>query len=324
MCTAITFKTKDTYFGRNLDLEYTYNESVTITPRNFPINFKHIGQLSNHLAIIGMAYVVDDYPLYYDAINEKGLGIAGLNFPNNAYYTNHVKNLDNIASFEFIPWVLSQCENVTDAKKFISKLTITTHSFSDNLTPTPLHWLIADKTECIVVEQTKSGLKIYKNLIGILTNNPPFNYQIFSLNNYINISNSEPKNMFSKNFKLKEYSRGMGAIGLPGDLSSSSRFVRATFTKLNSVCDNDELSSVGQFFHILSSVEQQRGCVELENKKHVITTYSSCCNLNRGIYYYTTYENRQINAIDMHKENLNNSRLILYPIINKQNINYIN
>ena len=324
MCTAITYKTSDTYFGRNLDLEYNYNESVTICPRNFELNFRYKNNIPRHLAIIGMAYIVDNYPLYYDAINEKGLGIAGLNFPENAFYTAKIEHLDNVTPFEFIPWVLSECENVNEARELISKLTIINESFNEQLPHSPLHWMIADKECSIVVEQTKNGLIIYENPVGVMTNNPKFDYHLLSLNNYINISNSKPKNQFSNTIKLKEYSRGMAGIGLPGDLSSNSRFIKATFTKLNSISNTSESESVGQFFHILSSVEQQRGCVEVENGKYEITAYTSCCNLNKGIYYYTTYENRQINAVDMHKEDLESSCLLHYPLKNKQNINYIN
>ena len=86
MCTAVSYKTKDHYFGRNLDLEYSYHETVTVTPRNKRFVFRHVEDVLRHPAMIGMAYVVDDDPLYYEATNESGLSIAGLNFPGNAQY----------------------------------------------------------------------------------------------------------------------------------------------------------------------------------------------------------------------------------------------
>jgi len=187
-----------------------------------------------------------------------------------------------------------------------------------------LHWLIADKKEAIVVESTANGLFIHDNPVGVLTNNPPFCEQLFSLNNYMNLSPNEPENRFGGDLKLKTYSRGMGAIGLPGDLSSQSRFIRASFVKCNSVSEEDELSSVGQFFHILSSVEQQRGCCVTENGKWEITLYSSCINPQKGIYYYTTYTNHQITAVDMFKENLEGKSLILYGLETREQINFQN
>lgn len=112
----------------------------------------------------------------------------------------------------------------------------------------------------------------------------------------------------------------MGAIGLPGDLSSQSRFVRTAFVKMNSVSEDGELESVSQFFHILNSVDQQRGCCNLGNDKYEITIYTSCCNATKGIYYYTTYDNHQITAVNMNKENLEGDKLIRYPLIKEEQI----
>lgn len=320
MCTAVTYKTNDFYFGRTLDYEYSYMEEVTITPRNYPFKFKEKETINNHYAIIGMAYVAEEYPLYYDAINEKGLGIAGLNFVGNAYYNEPVEGKDNIAQFEFIPWILSQCATIEDAKKLIKKINLTNIPFNEQLPLAQLHWIIADKNEAITVEAVEEGIKIYENPVGVLTNNPPFDKQMFSLNNYINLSNKTPEDKFAQNLNLQRYSRGMGAIGLPGDLSSQSRFVRASFVKMNSISAEGENESVSQFFHILNSVDQQRGCCELEDGKYEITIYTSCCNATKGIYYYTTYDNHQITAVDMRKEDLNINKLIRYPLIKNEQI----
>lgn len=320
MCTAITYKTKDFYFGRTLDYEISYGDEVTITPRNYEFNFRHKQNLKNHYAIIGMAYVTENYPLYYEAVNEKGLGIAGLNFVGNAQYNKKIKGKDNITQFEFIPWILSQSTTVKEAKKLIEKINFLDEPFSTNLPLAQLHWIISDSIESITVEAVKDGIKIYENPVGVLTNNPTFDKQMFELNNYMNLSTKSPKNTFAKSLNLEKYSRGMGAIGLPGDLSSQSRFIRAAFVKMNSISKEEEKESVSQFFHILNSVEQQRGCCELDDGIFEITIYTSCCNASKGIYYYTTYDNHQITAIDMHKENLNSENLIRYPLIKDEQI----
>lgn len=320
MCTAIAYKTKDFYFGRTLDYEISYGDEVTITPRNYEFNFRHKQNIKNHYAIIGMAYVTENYPLYYEAVNEKGLGIAGLNFIGNAQYNKKIEGKDNITQFEFIPWILSQSTTVKEAKKLIEKINFLDEPFSPNLPLAQLHWIISDSIESITVEAVKDGIKIYENPVGVLTNNPTFDKQMFELNNYMNLSTKSPKNTFAKSLSLDKYSRGMGAIGLPGDLSSQSRFIRAAFVKMNSVSKEEEKESVSQFFHILNSVEQQRGCCELDDGIFEITIYTSCCNASKGIYYYTTYDNHQITAIDMHKENLNSENLIRYPLIKDEQI----
>ena len=324
MCTAATYKTKDFYFGRTLDYEFSYKEEVTITPRNYEFKFRNKEAISNHYAIIGMAYVAENYPLYYDAINEKGLGMAGLNFVGNAHYNEPEQEKDNIAQFEFIPWILSQCATTKEAKTLIEKINLLNVSFNAQLPLAQLHWIISDAEEAITVEAVKEGIKVYDNPVGVLTNNPPFDKQLFALNNYMNLSNKSPKNTFSADLELQQYSRGMGAIGLPGDLSSQSRFVRVAFVKMNSVSSDEENESVSQFFHILNSVDQQRGCCQLDDGKYEITIYTSCCNATKGIYYYTTYNNHQITAVDMHKENLDGNQLIRYPLISGEHINYQN
>ena len=324
MCTAITYSTKDHYFGRNLDLEFSYHEEVTIAPRKFPFVFRRQNRIEQHYALIGMAYVVDDYPLYYDATNEKGLSMAGLNFPGNADYKNECPDLDNITPFEFIPWVLCQCASVEEAKKMLARINLVNLNFSQELPLSPLHWMIADQKETIVVESVKDGLKVYDNPVGVMTNNPTFDKQLFSLNNYMNLSPEPAQNAFAKELELDEYSRGMGAIGLPGDLSSSSRFVKAAFTRMNSVSGSSEEESVSQFFHILGSVEQQRGCVHLGENKYEITIYSSCCNMDKCIYYYKTYENSQITAVGLFDEDLNGEKLVRYPLRKELQIQYEN
>lgn len=325
MCTAATYKTKDFYFGRTLDYEFSYGDEITITPRNFPFTFRDSGErLDSHYALIGMAHVAGDYPLYYDAINEKGLGMAGLNFVGNAVYREKTEGKSNVAQFEFIPWILSKCANLEEAKALLKNVNITNTQFSEKLPTAQLHWIIADKSGCIIVESVSDGVKIYDNPVGVLTNNPPFPEQMFRLNDFMHLSPKSPENRFSKDLSLHTYSRGMGAMGLPGDLSSQSRFVRVAFTKMNSVSGDSESESVSQFFHILGSVDQQRGCCDVGNEEYEITLYTSCCNADKGIYYYTTYENHQISAVDMNKENLDSSEIVRYPVLTGENIHYQN
>ena len=320
MCTAITYKTSDHYFGRNLDLEYSFQEQVVITPRNFPFRFRKVKDLEYHYALIGMGIVVEDYPLYYDATNEKGLSMAGLNFPGYADYKAEMSQKDNVSPFEFIPWILGQCATVQEAKKLLENLNLVLINFSEKLPLSPLHWIIADKECSITVESVKDGLNIHDNPVGVLTNNPTFDFQMFHLNNYMSLSTKQPVNNFSDKLSLELYSRGMGAMGLPGDFSSTSRFVKAVFTKFNSVSGDSECQSVNQFFHILGEVAFPRGCVCLGEDKYEITVYSSCCNTDKGIYYYKTYENSEIHGVDMNRENLESDKLIAYKLVEQQEI----
>lgn len=321
MCTAATYKTNDFYFGRTLDYESSYGEEIVIMPRNFRLDFLSEGICEKHYAVIGTAHIAGGYPLFYDAVNEKGLCMAGLNFVGNAHYFKNKNGKSNIAQYEFIPWILGKCTSTDEAKELISNINITDTPFSEHMPVGQLHWIIADKNSAITVESVSDGIKVYDNPLGVLTNNPPFDEQMFRLNDYMHLSSRQPKNTFSDKLELKAYSRGMGAIGLPGDLSSQSRFVRVAFVKANSVSGKGETESVSQFFHILGSVNQPRGCCEVADGKYEITIYTSCCNADKGIYYYTTYNNHRISAVDMRKESLDGNELISYPMITEEKIN---
>lgn len=314
MCTAVSWKSNHHYLGRNLDLHYSYPEAVTIAPRNYPFYFRKMPPLEKHFAMIGVAAVVEDYPLYYEATNEKGLSMAGLNFPESAHYCEVAENTDNVSPFELIPWILGQCACVTEALELLQRVNLVNIPFAPQLPLTPLHWLLSDKEQSIAVESTIQGLRLYQDDVGILTNEPPFDYHMFHLRTFLQTSPKPALDRFSGSYQLISFSNGMGSFGLPGDYSSSSRFIRAAFVKLNSLSDGTEVGDISQFFHILKSVSMPRGCVEIQPDEYEITRYSSCCNTDKGIYYYTTYDSTQITAVDMYRIDLNGKKLTSYPL----------
>ena len=313
MCTAVNMTTAHHYFGRNLDLEYSYQEEVVVTPRSYPFRFRHAPASDSHYAMIGMATVMDGVPLYYEATNERGVSMAGLNFPGSADYKPMAEGKDNIAPFEFIPWVLSRCADMSEVRACLSRVSVLAERYNDSLPLQPLHWMISWQDESIVVESVADGLHICENPVGVMTNNPPFETQLFGLNNYMSLSPVQPENAFAPGLPMTLYSNGMGALGLPGDLSSASRFVRVAYTKMNSACGDSEAESVNQFFHILGSVAMTRGAVLVHGKLE-ITIYSCCCNADTGVYYYTTYENSRITGVDMHREDLDGDRIVRFPL----------
>lgn len=313
MCTAITYHTKNHYFGRNLDYETRFGEQVVFMPRRYRLRYKYQASSDEHFAMLGMAVMAGGYPLYFDAVNEKGLAMACLHFVGNAFYAQpDVKDeFTDIAPYELILWVLSQCETTAQVRVLLQTTRLVAMPFSEEFPLSPLHFMIADKESCIVIEPLQDGLKIYDNPVGVLTNNPPFPFHMANLCNYMNLTSKAAVNRFSDKFPLDAFSRGMGAVGLPGDVSSPSRFIRAAFVRANSVSGDGEKESVNQFFHILSSVEQVRGCVRLTSDQYEITTYSCCCNLEKGIYYYRTYEDFEIREVCMREMDLEGRECIL-------------
>ncbi len=312
MCTAVCYKTKSFYFGRTLDNDVSYGEEVVVTPRRFPFSFRHAGQAGEHYAMIGTAFVPDGFPLYYDAVNEKGLCAAGLNFVGSAFYGKGEGDKVGLAQFEFIPYLLGSCASVREAAAALQNITVLDEPYNTGMPPAKLHWLIADRKEAVTLECTGEGMRLYENPVGVLTNEPPFPVQMFRLNDFMGLSPCEPKNTFSRKLPLRAYSRGMGALGLPGDLSSSSRFVRAAFAARNAVSGSGEAESVAQFFHILGFVSQPRGCAAA-GEGYEVTIYSACCNADAGVYYYSTYEDPAVRAVDMRREDLGGKVLARYP-----------
>ncbi|RDY26840.1 linear amide C-N hydrolase [Romboutsia weinsteinii] len=329
MCTALTLTTKDGYhlFGRNMDLEYSFNQSIDLVPRNF----SYINKITNETektkyAMIGMGIIMDNHPLFAEAMNEKGLACAGLNFPGYAHWEEtSIEGKTNIAPYDVILWILANFETIEQLKPELEKLNIVGKPFAKS-TPLPtLHWIVTDKKgDCIVIEKTKDKLTVFDNKVGVLTNSPTFDWHITNLNNYMGITPYQPSDMTWSDQQLKPLGQGAGGFGLPGDFSSTSRFVKVAFLRSNVAFSEAENSGIIEFFHILNGVAFVRGSVETPEQKNDITQYTSCMCQEKGIYYYNTYNNNQIRVIDMNKENLDDDKIKIFEYKDKLNMEYEN
>ena len=319
MCTAISLDGKHHLFGRTLDVDRPYGEEIIVVPRNHTLAFRHESPKGTHPGLIGIGCVRNGIPLFFDAINESGLYAAGLNFPISAKYHPFASGKHNIASFEFITWILSECETLYAAKELLKNTNITDDIFSNELSPTPLHWLIADKSGSIAVESLPDGLKIHENKFGVLTNEPPFEYHSAHIADFIQLTPDAPKNIICPEQEIMPYSRGMGAIGLPGDFSSASRFVRAFFVKTHceAISENDEIN---RFFHVTDSVSVPFGCVKNENGKNMYTRYASCADTENSCYYFTTYNCRKIRFVKADNNFFDSKDLSVVPLDSSQEI----
>ncbi|MDM8303122.1 linear amide C-N hydrolase, partial [Limosilactobacillus vaginalis] len=218
-----------------------------------------------------------------------------------------------------------QCKNVTEARKLLSNLNLVKIDFSAKLHLSPLHWLIADKSgEEIVVESTAEGLNVYDNPVGVLTNNPEFPKQLLNLSNYQSISPAYPENTLIPEVKLSTYSRGFGSRFLPGGMDSESRFVKEVFTKAHAPKGKSEIENITDYFHNLHAVEQQKGLDQVAPGQFEYTIYSDGINLTTGTFYYSTYDNNQINAVKLEEDKLEQTELLQYPLQSKQTINFQN
>lgn len=329
MCTSLSIKSNKghNFFGRNMDLAYDFNQSVLIIPRNYQLQNKVTGDMAkNKYAIIGMGTIIDNHPTLADGMNEKGLACAGLNFDGYSYVEeNIVPGKKNIAPYDFIYWVVANHETVDEVKQTIENLELVKVPINER-TPLPtLHWMIVDKTgKSIVVEKTKDKFAVYDNPVGVMTNNPTFDWHLTNLNEYMKITPNHPQNVKWSDRELTPLGVGAGTLGIPGDFESVSRFVRIAYIRAHMPSIEDDITAVTQFLHMLDYVIMVKGGVITKEGLEDITRYSSCMDQERGIYYYRNYNNNRINAIDMHKEDLDSTEIKLFPYLETQDINYQN
>lgn len=328
MCTALSIKSKEgiNFFGRNMDLEYNFNQSVIVIPRNYKYENKVTGNMvGGKYAIIGMGSVIDNHAAMADGMNEKGLACAGLNFAGYAHYEEKsVQGKENIAPYDFILWVLFNYETVEEVKEAINNIELVNVPLNEKYPVPTLHWMVVDKYgKSIVVEKTKSKFAVYDNTVGVLANNPTFDWHLTNLNEYIGLTEEHPKATRWCDQEIKALGVGAGTRGIPGDFASVSRFVRIAFIK-SRMPEVDEVSAIPQFLHMLDYVAMVKGGAMTAEGKEDFTLYSSCMNQEKGIYYYKTYSNNRINAIDMNKEDLNESKVKVFDYLINEDINYQN
>ncbi len=281
MCTAISNFHNTHSFGRTLDVDRSYGEVVIAVPRQLPLTFRRLPAMDEHYAFIGMAADAPD-PLLYDGMNEQGLCVAGLNFPLYAVYAP----ADGIGPtpFELPAYLLAGCATVDEAEARLKSAVIPGIPYSDGLPLTTMHWMVADKHRCIVIESVKEGLKIHDNPTGVMANSPDFPTQLFTLSNYQHLSAAYTENRFASHLPMPVYAAGMGAMGLPGDWSSMSRFARGAFA----VANGHEQGAAGTF-RLLEAVAIPKGVVKEPDGSDMHTLYTNVCDPATGTYYVRHY-----------------------------------
>ena len=285
MCTAIGLAMGDRYFGRNLDLECHFGERVTLTPRGFSFSLRAGGRVETRFALLGMAASVGEFPLYAEAISEAGLAIAGLNFVGNAAFLGgRNPKSTGVAVFELIPWLLGQAESLQMAEKLLREVSILSIAPRPDLPTAELHWLLTDGEEALVLECTREGMRIYRNPTGVLTNNPPFPYQLARWNAMPQPQPKPPIPPGLLGFCTESYGRDGDLV--PGGYSSEARFLRAAWLRERvKPCEASESARVAAAFSLLSSVAPPYGCVTGADGRMHYTVYSVVANLSRGRFY---------------------------------------
>ena len=311
MCTAIRFNNR--YFGRTLDFERGFEEELVVTPRDS----MQLLEASNRYSMMGVGVVSDGIPLYFDGVNEWGLAAAALNFPHYAVYSRDTSGTA-IPSGRLISYLLGICRSVSEVKDVLGKITVTDGTEQVGAS-SPLHWIFSDGRESAVVESVRDGIRVMDNPVGVLTNSPPFDYHLAQLAAYSNLSVRNPTTTLGGS---SLYSGGMGAIGLPGDYSSTSRFIRATFLKESCF---DRARDVGEWelnrtFDILCSVMIPKGAVLSDAGQPVFTRYTAVIDMEKPSYYLTSPTCRTVHTIALSDSLCNAGEIKSYPIYREERI----
>ena len=235
MCTGIRFSDGEgnMYLARNLDWSTRYGERVVVTPAGFPLPYSFLDDAPAAHAVIGMAVVLDNYPLYFDCGNDAGLGVAGLNFPGFAEYSKGpIDGKTNIAAYEFPVWVAANFASVDEVEAALANANIVAKPVSDQLGVSMLHWIVGDGTRSIVIEQMADGLHVMDNPVDTLANQPEFTWHMTNLRTYITATGDFPAAATWGRAEITTFGAGAGAPSIPGDLLPS-RFVKAAFLNAN-------------------------------------------------------------------------------------------
>lgn len=312
MCTAIGFGGR--YFCRTLDYESDFGAEIIISPEGCV----DLCERKNVYKILGIGVDAHGVPLYFDGVNECGLAMAGLNFPHFAKYNVGGEGSATCGSGQLISLILGICRNVEEAREVLHSLRIT----DDNPScfgSSPLHWMLYDKNSCIVVEPLAGGLSICDNPVCVMTNSPEFSYHLRRLADFRSLTaGGSADNLCSG--KLLQYSRGMGAIGLPGDFSSVSRFVRAVFLRENiRYVSGDTMDGITAGHRMLNALSVPRGCVRSERGEPVSTIYSCVADLEDVSYYVSTYRCQRLCRVNL-AEHTTGKALIKYALPKKEDV----
>jgi len=297
MCTAISFTSEPRVYGRNLDLDRRYGESIVCQPRGFSFPFRYARQ-RGRAALFGCAAVVRGVPLFYDALNEHGVYMAGLNFPKSASYSVARGRRDDLAPYELIPYLLSACESAREACREAARLNLVGEDFSPELPAARLHFFIADKSDCFAIEPTCGRLTVKEDPALVLTNEPALELHL--------------KGLYGA---VPEFSHG-GISQYPkisADPSSEARFIRAAVTARLASHGADEVGAISQLFHTLASVSVTEGTAK-DSKNHK-TVYTSVASPDSNSYHYSTYDDPSVRSVCFSENDFSSSELISHKMI---------
>lgn len=294
MCTAVRFT--DTagrmFWGRNYDWNVTYGEKPVVMPKGFTVKSHFGDDYEAAHAAIGMAVEYNGYPLFFNAGNDAGLAVGGLNFAGYAQFApGPVQGKTNIAAYEVPTWIAANFTTVDEAEAALADAVIVDAPISSEMPVASLHWHIADAKRSIVVECQADGMHVLDDPVDVLTNQPPLEWHLENLRNYMCCSGHWPDPAQWRDAKLTPFGTGSTMRGIPGDSYATSRFVKAAFVNAFHPQKESERDNVMRLIHTLGSVAFVEGTALMADGSSEVTLFSDCFSAATGTYYFNTVDN---------------------------------
>ena len=299
MCTTIGFAYKEgQVFGRTLEVGVELDNKVLFVPKETKDFIKTAdGTFSSKYAVLGTGYF--DIPSFGDGINEKGLMGSNNLFPGYASFAKEKEegkvNLTTSNAFDYL---LSRCENVEEVKKEAANLRIVERGATKEDTAASNHFFFMDESGAKIVLEPKEGRLIpYDNPFGILTNAPDFSWHTTNLKNYIHL---QPENIEERSFNgtsVSKFGEGTGMLGLPGDFTPPSRFIRSAYFVSETPKDLKRNDAILEAFRILSQADIPTGAViDPKNGYKDETLYTGVMDTKKKAYFVKCHNNIDLQA----------------------------
>lgn len=304
MCTAINFLNQkhENAFGRTMDFHYILDPRLVAFPAGTAWE-NTLGKIyTDQYGVAGIVRHAKNLYVMFDGVNEKGLAGGALYFHGYADFPQPSQQDDKaqIPALDFLHYALGSCMSLDDLRLLLTKSTLV--GIRDSLTGTvaPIHWMFTDLSgKSLVVEQTKSGLHVYENHVGVMTNSPDFSWQMTNLRNYMEAAPEQVGQTDWNGFQMEPFGQANGTSILPGGYTPPARFVRTVYQKLHMIQPKGMEESVINGFHVLEGVTLPNGIVKTSNGAFDYTQYTAMIDLPNQVYYFKTYENPQIIRVDV-------------------------
>ncbi|HIW72476.1 MAG TPA: choloylglycine hydrolase family protein [Candidatus Levilactobacillus faecigallinarum] len=308
MCTSLTYKNSrgDHFLARTMDFSFELNGRAMFMPRQRTVQ-GDAGAFTTKYGFVGAGRTIG-HEIFVDGVNERGVGAAALYFPQNAHYVDQAdEDKLGIAPHDFVTWVLGNAGSVAELRDLVHQVQLVDTPISLLQLTTPLHYIISDTTgDTAVLEATSDHLELIDNPVGVMTNSPEFGWHLQNLSTYGTLTAEERPLHDYLGYQLKTQGPGTGALGMPGDYTSPSRFVRTAFAKHFSQATPDTPSTLNLLQHLLDSVTIPKGVKLKADGESDYTQYRGYMSLDDRAYYMEPYDNLELQCLQLTDDMLAN------------------